>query len=214
MPSAKLPAAPWVIALANAGIAIVIYGGLGLIGLKLSGKLSFAGIWDPKVSNRKRLLVPAVMGVVLAVFVIVLDFAFSPFNGVGRLVHPPFPASIFASLSAGIGEEIQFRLCFISFWVWLISTVILNGRRQNMVFWTVAAASALGFALCHIPAVMVMFNFTSVSEISPVLILELILLNGVISLFAAYYMRRYGFLAAAGVHFWTDIVWHVVYGAF
>ncbi len=27
-----------------------------------------------------------------------------------------------------------------------------------------------------------------------------------------YYFRKYGFLAAAGIHFWTDISWHVVYG--
>ncbi|GAH57810.1 unnamed protein product, partial [marine sediment metagenome] len=39
-----------------------------------------------------------------------------------------------------------------------------------------------------------------------------ILLNGVVSLFAAYYFRKYGFLAAVGIHFWTDVVWHVVWG--
>jgi hypothetical protein len=43
---------------------------------------------------------------------------------------------------------------------------------------------------------------------------EIILLNGVISFFAACYFRKYGFLAAAGIHFWADVVWHVIFGAF
>jgi len=41
---------------------------------------------------------------------------------------------------------------------------------------------------------------------------EIFLLNGVLSLFAAHYFRQYGFLAAVGIHFWTDIIWHVIWG--
>jgi hypothetical protein len=26
-------------------------------------------------------------------------------------------------------------------------------------------------------------------------------------------LKRAGFLGAVGVHFWTDVVWHVVWGA-
>jgi hypothetical protein len=29
---------------------------------------------------------------------------------------------------------------------------------------------------------------------------------------AAWHLRRQGFVAAVGVHVWTDVVWHVVYG--
>jgi len=214
LPTASLPAPLPVIALANAGIAIVLYGGLGFIGLKLAKKLGFADIWNPKVSHRQRLLIPGIIGAALGVFIIILDIVFSRFNGIGRLQHPPFPSSIFASLSAGIGEEILFRLFFISFWVWLISIVLLRGSRQNQVFWIIAMASALVFALGHLPTLMMLFNYTSVSEISPAFFLELILLNGTVSVFAAYYMRKYGFLAAAGIHFWTDVVWHVIWGVF
>jgi len=38
------------------------------------------------------------------------------------------------------------------------------------------------------------------------------LLNGLMSIFAAYYFRKYGFLAPVGIHFWADIVWHVLWG--
>ncbi len=213
-PATQLPAPIPVLALANAGIAIVLYGGLGYAGLILSRRLGFADIWETGVSNRQRFIIPAVIGALLGVFLIVSDLIFSRYNGIGRLIHPPFPASIFASLSAGIGEEIIFRLFFIPFWVWLISTVILRGKWRNQVFWVVNFVAALAFALGHLPAVMFLFNFKSVAEIPIVLMAEIILLNGAVSIFAAYYMRKYGFLAAAGVHFWTDIVWHVIWGLF
>ena len=31
---------------------------------------------------------------------------------------------------------------------------------------------------------------------------------------AAYAFKKYGFLAPIGVHVWTDIVWHVLWGLF
>ncbi|MDD4860147.1 MAG: CPBP family glutamic-type intramembrane protease [Dehalococcoidales bacterium] len=212
--AAELPAPVQVIALINAGIAIFVYGGLGLLGLKLAGKLGFAGIWEPGVNNRQRFLTPAVIGAALGVFLIIADIIFSQFNGIGRFQHPAFPASIFASLSAGIGEEILFRLFFIPLWVWLISSLILRGKGRSPVFWIISVVSALAFALGHLPAVMVLYGYKTVAEISPVLMFEIILLNGIISIFAAYYLRKYGFLAAAGIHFWTDIVWHVIWGIF
>jgi hypothetical protein len=214
LPSASLPAPLPVITLANAGIAIILYGGLGIIGLKLARKLNFADIWDSQVSNRQRFLTPGIIGLALGVLVVILDIVFSQFNGIGRLTHPPFPSSIFASLSAGIGEEILFRLFFISFWVWLVSIVILRGKGQDRVFWIIAVVSALAFSFGHLPTLMILYKYTSLNEVQPALYLELILLNGTISVFAAYYMRKYGFLAAAGIHFWTDVVWHVIWGVF
>ncbi|MCD6284330.1 MAG: hypothetical protein J7M39_00270 [Anaerolineae bacterium] len=44
------------------------------------------------------------------------------------------------------------------------------------------------------------------------MLVEIFLLNGVLSVIVAWLFRRYGFLAAMSVHFWTDVVWHVVWG--
>ena len=61
---------------------------------------------------------------------------------------------------------------------------------------------------------MFALGIESVNQVPAALLGEVILLNGVVSLFAAYYFRRYGFLAAVGVHFWMDVVWHVIWGWF
>ena len=208
----ELPAPKWVLALVNAAIAVFLYGGLGYLGYFLSQKLGFADVWSPDVTNRQRFLHPALIGMGLGIFFIVVDTFLSRFHNLGALPHPAFPLSILASATAGIGEEIIFRLFFVSFWTWLIGRILLRGKGQGTVFWLVAVLSALAFAFGHLPAAMFLFEFTSLSDIPPAFLLEIIMLNGVLSVFAAGYLRKYGFLAPVGIHFWTDIVWHVVWG--
>ncbi len=212
LPTQTLPASRPVLALVNAAIMLILYGGLGFLGLKLSSKLGFADIWDLKVSNKQRFLIPAFVGGGIGIFFIWADVIFSKFHTLGSIPHPPFPTSLVASVTAGIGEEVIFRLFFISFWVWLISFIILKNRWQNKVFWVVTFFSALAFALGHFPSIMILFDLNTIQEIPFALISEIILLNGVISIFTAYYLRKYGFLAAVGIHFWADIIWHAIWG--
>ncbi|MFC1619182.1 type II CAAX prenyl endopeptidase Rce1 family protein [Candidatus Neomarinimicrobiota bacterium] len=212
MPTGELPASKPVLALANAAMALFLYGGLGYLGYFLSRKLGFADIWDSDVTHRQRLLFPALIGVGLGVFFIVADTLFSRFHTLGALPHPAFPLSLLASATAGIGEEILFRLFFVSFWSWLIVRILLRNKGQEVVFWIIAVLSALAFAFGHLPAVMILYKFTSIGNIPAALLVEIILLNGVLSVFAASYLRKYGFLAAVGIHFWTDVVWHVIWG--
>jgi hypothetical protein len=71
----------------------------------------------------------------------------------------------------------------------------------------------VAFALGHLPSVMLLYGFEGLGQVPVALLVEIILLNGVVSLFAAHQWRRAGFLGAVGVHFWTDVVWHVIWGA-
>ncbi|MFO7826536.1 MAG: CPBP family glutamic-type intramembrane protease [Cyclobacterium sp.] len=213
LPSQELPASKPVLALVNAATMFILYGGLGFLGLKLSQKLGFANIWDVKVTNKQRFLIPALIGIGLGAIFIIIDSIFSQFHSLGSLPHPPFPTSIVASAVAGIGEEIIFRLFFISFWVWLISYVILKKKYQNRIFWIITIFSAFAFATGHLPSVMMFFNLSTINELPSVLLYEIMLINGILSVFAAYYFRKYGFFAPVGIHFWADIIWHVIWGA-
>ncbi len=117
-----------------------------------------------------------------------------------------------ASLSAGIGEEMVFRLFFIPLLVWLVSRVVLKGQQEQVVFWNAAIFSAVFFAAGHIPSVMYLLDVASLSDIPAAMLAEMFLLNGVLSLVAAYLMRKSGYLAAVTLHTSTDIVWHVIWG--
>jgi hypothetical protein len=209
----KLPAPLPVMMLAVFGIILVAYGGLGFLGVKLSQKLGIPNLVCPEVSNRQRFGLPALVGAGIGVFLIVMDLVFTKFLAVAPLQHPPFPTSLVASLSAGIGEEIIFRLFFITFWTWLISYVILRRRWLMPVYWVISTLSAVAFSASHFPALLYLQQATGINQFSPALIGEVFLLNGTLSLAAAYFFKKSGYLAAAGVHFWADVVWHVVWGA-
>lgn len=212
LPAQDLPAPKPVMALAVAAMVLVLYGGLGWLGLVLARRLGFADLWQPGITNRQRLLLPALVGGATGLFFVLADTLFSRLRSGAPLPHPPFPTSLVASATAGIGEEIIFRLFFIAFWVWLVSAVLMKGRWQQQVFWSVAVVAALVFALGHLPSLMFLLGLQQITEIPMALLGEIILLNGVLSLLAAFYLRNYGFLAAVSVHFWADVVWHVLWG--
>ncbi len=207
-----MPAPLPVMALASGALVLVVYGGLGLAGFFLARTLGLPELWDTSITNRQRFLVPALVGAAVGLVLIVGDLIFSSINEVGRLPHPPFPTSLVASITAGIGEETIFRLFFISFWTWLVSKVILRGRFQTAVYWIASLFSAIAFGFGHLPSVMSLEGWASMAQVPGVLLGELLLLNGLISLAAAHLFRRYGVLAPVGVHFWCDVVWHVVWG--
>lgn len=212
--AAPLPAQPWVVASVQGLMILVLYGGLGALGMFLSRRLGLPDLIDPSVSSRQRFLVPALVGAGLGLFLIAADLLFAPINGVGHLIHPPFPTSLVASFLAGINEEILFRLFFVNFWTWVVARLILRGRGQNVVFWVVAVLSALAFAAGHLPAAMLLTNTSSIEQLPALFVAELGLLNSAIGIAAAYFLKKSGYLAAAGVHFWADIIWHVIYGLF
>jgi membrane protease YdiL (CAAX protease family) len=212
IPMQEYPASRPVMAGVTFLAILIIYGGLGYIGVRLSEKLDFALIWDHEVDNKQRFLIPGLIGLLLGVFFILVDLLFSQYFSLEKIPHPPFPTSLVASAVAGIGEEIIFRLFFISFWVWLISYVILNNKHRAITFWMVAILSAIAFTAAHLPSILMLYDVKSLTGIPIPLLTELVILNATLSLLAAWAMKNYGLLAAVGIHFWTDIVWHVIWG--
>lgn len=207
-----IPTSKPILALISFASMLVLYGGLGALGRVLAGKLGIPDLLEPSVNNRQRYVLPLFAGLAVGAFFIVADIALRPFHGLGAIPHPTFPASLVASVNAAIGEETIFRLFLIPFWVWLVSAVILKGRAQTQVFWVVALVSTVAFAAGHLPSVLLLLGIEQIADVPTAILVEVFLLNGVLSIAAAWLFLRYGFIAAVGTHFWTDIVWHVLYG--
>ncbi|MCK9356056.1 MAG: CPBP family glutamic-type intramembrane protease [Dehalococcoidia bacterium] len=210
LPQTAIPL--WQIALASAGSILLLYGGLGYLGLRLTRKLGYPDLLDARVTTRQRFIVPGFVGLWLGLILIVADNIFARFHNYGPLPHPPFPTSIVASLSAGIGEEVLFRLFFIPAVVWFISRVILKGAQESAVYVVATFFSASFFAAGHVPSVMLLLGVDSVEAIPMALLSEIFMLNGALSFVAAYFLRTSGYLAAATVHTSADFVWHVLWG--
>ena len=121
IPMPEMPFSNAMLGLANAGIILVVYGLLGLAGYWFAIKLRLPGIFSEDGNWRRWLLIPLLLGLASGVFVILLDILFAPINGFGHIVHPQFPVSIFASISAGIGEEIIFRSFVFGLWAFILN---------------------------------------------------------------------------------------------
>jgi hypothetical protein len=58
---------------------------------------------------------------------------------------------------------------------------------------------------------MYLLGLSSPLELPTVVLVEGALLNGLVGLVAGERYARDGLVAAAGVHFWADVVWHVIW---
>jgi membrane protease YdiL (CAAX protease family) len=199
-----------VLGLANAGIVLVLYGLLGLAGFWFARKLGLPGIFSEDGNWQRWFLIPFTLGLVCGVLLVIGDIVFAPINGFGLMVHPGFPVSILASLSAGIGEEIAFRGFMFGLWGLILNWLFKRFNGRSAALWFANVIAALAFGASHFGTVLVLTGATSLAELSPVLMVEIIVLNGVIGIIAGQRYMKDGLVAAVGVHFWTDVVFHVI----
>jgi membrane protease YdiL (CAAX protease family) len=212
IPETNIP--PVVFGLANAGIVIVAYGLLGLAGTWFARKLGLPVIFSEDGNWRRWFFTPLVIGAVCGVLLIIGDLIFSQFNGYGRFPHPGFPASFFASLSAGIGEEIIFRGFVFGLWGFILNWLLKRFNGRAAALWIANVIAALAFGASHLGLIFLMTGASTISEVNPILLAETFLLNGLIGLVAGERYMKDGLVAAMGVHFWTDVVFHVLWGLF
>ncbi len=201
----------WQLGLANAGIIFVLYGVLGLAGLYFARRLGLPGVWRENAHWRDWLWRPLLIGVALGAVLVVLDRVFASVGNWPGFAHPPFPASIFASATAGIGEEIVFRMFVLGLWAFLFNLVLRRWSATGAALWIGNILAALAFGASHLPSQMILLNVTSPAQLPPLMLGELFLLNGIIGIAAGLYYWRDGLVAASGIHFWTDVVWHVIF---
>lgn len=202
-----------VLGLVNAGLVIVIYGLLGLVGYWFARRLELPGIFSTDGNWRGWFFIPLGLGLACALVLIIGDLALAPINGFGRMVHPGFPVSILASISAGIGEEIAFRGFVFGLWSFTLSFLFKRFDGRTAALWIANGIAALAFGAGHLGTVMVLTHAASPAELSPLLLLEIFLLNGFVGIVAGQRYMHDGLVAAAGVHFWTDVVFHVMWGS-
>lgn len=212
MPMPDMGVSNAVIGLANAGIVLALYGILGLAGYWFARKLELPGIFSKDGDWRRWFVTPLLLGLACGVALVIGDYLFASANGLGRFPHPAFPASILASISAGIGEEIAFRGFVFGLWGLILNWLFKRFNGRTAALWIANVIAALAFAAGHLGTVFVLTGASTVAELNPVLVAEIFLLNGLVGLVAGERYTKDGLVAAAGVHFWTDVIFHVIWG--
>jgi membrane protease YdiL (CAAX protease family) len=209
LPATTMPS--WLLGTATATLVLVIYGLAGLTSIWFARKLGIPAIYREGAGWRQLAGWPLVIGVCAGGVLVLLDWFFTQVLHQPPLPHPSFPFAIIASATAGIGEEILFRGFVMGLWAFLLNLLLRRWQRTALALWTANFIAALAFAASHLPAVMFLYDAQSPAELPPMLLVEIFLLNSLIALPAGWQSIKNGLIAAIGIHFWADIVWHVLW---
>jgi membrane protease YdiL (CAAX protease family) len=214
VPMPDLGSSNTMVGLEAAGVVVVLYGIVGLAGYWFARKLGWPGIFHEEGNWRRWFFIPLLLGLGCGVFLVLADLLFAPLNGFGRIPHPPFPLSILASVGAGIGEEILFRGFVFGLWAFLLNWLLKRFNGRTAALWIANVIAALAFGASHFATVLFLTGASSLAELNPLLLIEVFLINGIIGVVAGQRYMKDGLVAASGVHFWADMVWHVTWGLF
>jgi len=186
----------------NSWLGIVAVAGLGFLALKLAPRVGFPDLWDERVSNRQRFIIPMVVGIVFGIGQVILV---SLVLGL-EIPMVAFPLSVPVYLSGGILMEMVFHLIPMVLLVWFFANVLLKQRWQEQVFWIVAIL----LSLLEPAAQMVgMYQMGIIS--SPVLAVVLFSFIFAANLVPLYFFRRYGFLAPITWRLSNYLIWHIIW---
>jgi membrane protease YdiL (CAAX protease family) len=216
LPGQALPASVaamprWQLAAGNAVFVLVPYGLLALAGYWFAQRLQLPPMYREGAGWRVWVVWPMLFGLGIGVVLVIGDQVLARLGSTQGFPHPAFPLSVFASGAGGIGEEVLFRGFVMGLWVVLLNLVLKRSNGRTAALWIGNVIAALAFSASHVPGTMLLLNVTSVGQIPVSTLAELLLLNSFLGLVAGWKYMRDGLVTAMGIHFWADILWHVIW---
>jgi hypothetical protein len=194
-------------------LIILILAVMGYVGLLLARRTGFPEIWDGRISNRQRFLIPCIVGLIYGV-ITVAPLLLGESNrlhplATGSDIHVKFPLSIPYYTYGTLLLEVFLRLFCVPLLVWLISNVILRGRWQTPVFWFAACIVAL-----YEPMPYMMEDFAGTTPLGSLYVVFKTVISPLFisNVVAAYLFRKYGFLAPVVMRLSHYLIWHIIYG--
>jgi len=190
-------------------IAIFIFVGL-LLGKNVGLTSPLLEKWTRKEKsnlNVQKLVTQSIgLGVCTGIIIIAADFLFKQMGvsiEIEGAVQPAVWKGFLASFYGGITEELQLRLFFMTFIVWLMYK-FSKGKLKPAHYWSAIIISAFLFGLGHLPILM------NLVDSSSLLIFRTILLNMIGGIVFGWLFWKKGLESAIIAHFSGDIMLHVI----
>jgi hypothetical protein len=177
---------------------------LGYIGIRISDKVEIPSMWDSKVSNKNRFLVPIVVGIFLGIILITFDY----YARIGNM-SVGFPLSILFYLWGGIYSEAVLHLFPVALLVFLFSNKLLKGRYNKEVYWIFSVLLGLFSAF----GMMMAFSIPGVPihASSVYVIYSIGFLVFITELTVLYILKKYGFISAISTRLSFYLIWHIIW---
>jgi membrane protease YdiL (CAAX protease family) len=96
---------------------------------------------------------------------------------------------------------------------WAFSRFAPEQPARRWALWVANVLAAFSFAAAHLGTAVVVADVSTPLDLPPMMLVGIIVLNGFVGVLAGLSFARNGLVGAAGVHFWADVVWHVLFGA-
>lgn len=109
-----------------------------------------------------------------------------------------------ASFGAGISEELLFRFGVMALLAWAGVRLFHRESSPAPFVWAANVIAALLFGAAHLPQASVFYGLT------PIVVLGVLAMNGVVGLYFGWLYWRHGILAAMVAHFSVDVVLKVI----
>lgn len=164
---------------------------------------------DPLTNGRLRASLIAALGsgTLLGLLVLGLDYTTDFSTLVAQRlgiesIHIGFPASLYVYTAGAVAVECLYRLIPVAILYWLSARVVLRGRGEAIVFWSLGVASSLIEPLSQ----------AGLAEASPNLVWALFAAIFAFNLSEMALWRRFGWVAMLVSRVVFYMVWHVALG--
>jgi hypothetical protein len=180
------------------------------LGLKLGPAVNLG--WPPLVgwrdgtrSTRRAFGALAMAALLAAVAALVLALAIRPMSGAATAQLAPLApwAVTLASVSAGIQEEVLFRLGAMTVVAWLLTRFRMGLTHPVVVVWSANCVAAILFGASHLPLI-------SRGAATPAVVAFILGVNGIVGLMCGWLFWRKGLIAAMTAHAVFDLVLKVL----
>ena len=155
-------------------------------------------------SHLRRTLLPAVfVGLLVGVLGFFAQNSIPKSALMTGLDHPNTVEFFLRALSAGITEEILFRLGLMTFFVWVIRSIVKVPALYAASLWAGNLLAALLFAAAHFSQLTFQIHGWS-------LLIPFVMVSSSAGLIMGWLYMRYGLISAVVAHFLVDLVVHVI----
>jgi hypothetical protein len=188
--------------------AIGVIGILGLVSLYVLSLTGLKQLWDADVGINYKILLPFVVGLLLGFVQSVYDSVtgasgeIAASMGLGD-IHIAFPFSIPIYFGGAIIVNIIYYLIPIPIVVYIVSTWLLKGKAEGIVYWSVGLVIAFFEPLTN-PGISII---QQVGIIAIPLSISVLIFN----LTTILFIRKFGFIAALFLRLGHYAVWHILY---
>lgn len=189
-----------------------------IIGLVISKQLNFGTLVLESIVTKKDIgikwksfiLSSIFIGIIIGSILLLSDYIFYKLGASLTFFNaddlPSWYNGLIGSFFGGIGEEIIFRLFFMSLLIYLLNLIIRNKDKtpKTWTVWTAMVFIAIVFGLAHLPLT------ESLSALTTLVVIRAILLNSIGGIGFGFLYWKKGLLYAMIAHFFADITLHVI----